>query len=80
MVYDVTSKKSFKSINRWVSVFQDSVAEDSLQLTGAILFANKTDLPERRIVSAMDGEEAAEKLGLTYFEGSAVCLYFIVLL
>lgn len=37
-----------------------------------VLFANKTDLTARRVISPKMGREAAQRFGLLYFEGSAV--------
>lgn len=57
-------------------------AESQGETVKGVLFANKTDLPARRVVSPKMGRDVAQRLGLLYFEGSAVrmtnCLLFCI--
>ncbi len=64
LVFDVTRKDTFDNIDLW--------RDETINVTkniSLILVGNKIDLD--RQVSTEDGEELAEKLGLTYIETSA---------
>lgn len=69
---------SLQAVTDWHRVAQSAewVGGRSAPLAG-LLFANKTDLTCRRLVSTEAGSQLAAKLGLHYIEGSAVCTYFI---
>ncbi|XP_064112505.1 intraflagellar transport protein 27 homolog [Macrobrachium nipponense] len=67
LMYDVTSEHSFKCIT---DLYNQIKGQHSEHLNG-VLFANKTDLTARRIVSPKAGRDIAHSLGLQYFEGSA---------
>ena len=68
LIYDVTSKKSFKSINYWIGQISQSVSTDTI----VILIANKADIEsEERVITRKQGEELAKKKGLYYMECSA---------
>jgi hypothetical protein len=79
VVFDVTSDLSLNSVSQWVAFIHNSIPEKAASTTAGVLFGNKTDLVDRRVVSPKAGSALAEKLGLVYFEGSAVSiqLYFI---
>ncbi|KAJ9577623.1 hypothetical protein L9F63_005810 [Diploptera punctata] len=70
-VYDVTSASTLDSISQWVSIVRNAMPQKAASTSPGVLFGNKTDLMERRVVSPKVGAAVAEKLGLTYFEGSA---------
>jgi len=66
LVYDVTRKDTFDSIENWYSEIKDVSPKISLILVG-----NKIDLIEDRIISTETGEELSKKLNLSYIETSA---------
>ncbi|XP_023723348.1 intraflagellar transport protein 27 homolog [Cryptotermes secundus] len=70
-VFDVTSELSLDSVSQWVALVRSSVPQKAASTTPGVLFGNKTDLVDRRVVSPKKGAAMAEKLGLVYFEGSA---------
>jgi hypothetical protein len=76
-VFDVTSEPSLDSVSQWVALVRSSIPQKAASTTPGILFGNKTDLVGRRVVSAKKGATMAEKLGLVYFEGSAVSVQLI---
>jgi GTPase SAR1 family protein len=78
-VFDVTSELSLDSVSQWVALVRSTIPQKAASTTPGVLFGNKTDLVDRRVVSPKMGSAMAEKLGLMYFEGSAVSvkLYFI---
>ncbi|PAA73479.1 hypothetical protein BOX15_Mlig005991g2 [Macrostomum lignano] len=68
LVYDVTSEASFSRCAQWLAKLP------KLGRSGAVptaLVANKSDLDNRRIVTASQGQEMAQNNGLLYFEASA---------
>lgn len=69
VVYDVTSKKAFDSVKKWVEVVKKERGDES----GVLLFlvANKTDLAEMREVTREEGEALAEKYTMQFTEVSA---------
>lgn len=66
LVYDVTRKETFESIESWHKEIKSVSSTISLILVG-----NKIDLTEDRVVSTEEGEEIAKKLNLSYLETSA---------
>ena len=52
MVYDVTSRASFTSINRWLDELRDHALHDLV----IILVGNKIDLEAQRQVSTEEGK------------------------
>ena len=66
MVYDVTRKDTFDSIESWFKEIIEVSKTISLILVG-----NKIDLVDDRVISTKDGEELAKKLNLSYIETSA---------
>lgn len=65
LLFDVTSEESFSSLPDWLSFVND--ATPGVQI---ILFANKTDLPNR-IVKSEDILRFAKENGIDVIEGSA---------
>ena len=65
--YDVTDRKTFESVSRWV--------EDAVSMRGSeviiILAGNKIDLAANRQVTFEEGKEQAEDLKSIFFETSA---------
>ena len=68
VVFDISVKSSFDSIEKWV--------HDVLEISGnnipLLLLGNKCDLTELRKVSYDEGLNKAKKLNMTYFETSAL--------
>ena len=67
VVYDVTSQKSFQQTRKWVDDVRGERGNDVI----IVLVGNKTDLQEKREVTAQQGEEEAKKLGCMFVETSA---------
>ena len=65
--YDVTSRESFVSVEKWIEDAK-ALREDDVLL---ILAGNKSDLSDRRQVSTEEGQEYANKMNLLFFETSA---------
>ena len=65
--YDVTSRESFVSVEKWIEDAK-ALREDDVLL---ILAGNKSDLSDRRQVSIEEGQEYANKMNLLFFETSA---------
>ena len=60
VVYDISSKASFKNVSSWISFIK------SIENTTIILCGNKTDLT--REVQKSEGEQFAQKEGMPFFE------------
>lgn len=75
LVYDVCAPASFQAVSDWyrVAAAAEWAGGRPKPLAG-LLFANKADLTQRRIVNSDSGVQLAAKLGLHYMEGSAVSL------
>ena len=68
VVYDITKKDTFASVEKWVN---------DLKLTGdpkitILLIGNKSDLDDKRQVSKEQGEEKAKSFGCAFLETSAL--------
>lgn len=66
LVYDITRRDSFESLNVWLLDLKTYAPNVSIILVG-----NKNDLESQREVSVEEGIEFAEKNGLAFFETSA---------
>ncbi len=66
LVYDVTRKETFESLENWFSEIKSVSKTISMILVG-----NKIDLEGNRVVSTTQGEELAKKLNLSFIETSA---------
>ena len=64
VVYDVSSKASFNNVSSWISFIK------SIENTTIILCGNKIDLTTRE-VQHDEGQQFAQKEGLSFFEVSA---------
>ena len=64
LMYDVTNKTSFESISIWMKNAIDIKGKDF----PVILIGNKIDLVDTREVSTEDGENAAKKYGINFYE------------
>jgi len=67
IVYDITRKNSFESIEKWVS---DVTAVADKKIT-IVLIGNKSDLEDQRQVTKEQGEEKSNKLEIAFLETSA---------
>ena len=67
IVYDITNKKSFKSVASWLNECREMCYKDIL----ICLVGNKIDLESNRAVSKEEGQKFAEDNGLLFFETSA---------
>lgn len=67
VVYDITSQKSFQQTRKWVDDVRGERGNDVI----IVLVGNKTDLNEKREVTAAQGEEEAQKQGCIFVETSA---------
>ena len=65
--YDVTSRESFQSVDKWIEDAR-ALRDDDVLL---ILAGNKSDMGDRRQVSTEEGEEYAQRMNLLFFETSA---------
>ena len=67
VVYDITNKLSFESVEKWI---QDLKINSDHNIT-LLLIGNKKDLEDKREVLKEDGEEKAKTFGLGFIETSA---------
>ena len=67
VVYDITRKSSFESIDKWVN---DLTATADKKIT-IVVIGNKSDLEDQRQVPKENGEEKAAKLEVAFLETSA---------
>ncbi len=67
VVYDVTNKNSFTNCDKWIEDVRSERGGDVI----IMLVGNKTDLADKRQVSAEEGEAKAKKLNVLFFETSA---------
>lgn len=68
LVYDVSSKDSFKNLPTWINIIKKNIKADN------VIFAvvgNKIDLEDQRQVSTKDGEDFAYKHNFLFAEVSA---------
>ena len=68
-IFDLTHPESFNSIPEWYTDIQKSIGNQRLH---GFLIGNKNDLKEEREVNSEMAQNMASKLGLTYFETSAL--------
>ena len=68
VVYDITRKDSFASIDKWISDLT-SVADKKLTI---VVIGNKCDLEDQRQVTKEEGEEKANQLQVAFLETSAL--------
>lgn len=66
IMYDITSRESFTSIENWLLFINDSCCDLPL-----ILLGNKFDLEDQRQVSKEEGEKFAKENNINFLEVSA---------
>lgn len=67
LVYDITSKKSFDSIRKWIRNIEEHASADVERM----LIGNKCDMSDERQVSKERGEKLAIEYGMKFMETSA---------
>ena len=67
IVYDITNKESFYSLNHWLRSAKDNTVEGTI----FIICGNKIDLKEKRTISSEEINEYIQKNDLIYVECSA---------
>lgn len=67
LTYDITSRRSFQSVEQWLEQLRAVGDEHSAM----VLVANKADLEDHREVAEEEGRDMAASLGLPFFEVSA---------
>eukprot|EP01105_Mastigella_eilhardi_P022073 TRINITY_DN5405_c0_g2_i2.p2 TRINITY_DN5405_c0_g2~~TRINITY_DN5405_c0_g2_i2.p2 ORF type:complete len:173 (+),score=57.16 TRINITY_DN5405_c0_g2_i2:672-1190(+) len=73
IVYDITQRKSFVNVDKWI---EDVRAERSSDVI-LVIVGNKTDLAEKRQVSIEEGEKKAKEHQTLFLETSAKAGYNI---
>eukprot|EP00800_Vazella_pourtalesii_P009420 TRINITY_DN2369_c1_g1_i1.p1 TRINITY_DN2369_c1_g1~~TRINITY_DN2369_c1_g1_i1.p1 ORF type:complete len:193 (-),score=40.28 TRINITY_DN2369_c1_g1_i1:220-798(-) len=68
LVYSIIDRQSFQEIEKLNNHINRVKNKDNLP---KILVGNKGDLASQRVVSALEGDALAAKLGIKYLEGSA---------
>ena len=68
IVYDITNRKSFESLNNWYNLIFE-INKDRNVIVG--LTANKTDLYENQVVDSEEGKNFADEKKISFFETSA---------
>lgn len=64
VVYDITKKKSFEFIDKWIEDVKNERGEENVILC---IVGNKSDLNDERQVSTEEGEQKAKILGANIF-------------
>ena len=68
LMYDLTSKKTFNSINNWIKGINEAI---DINKIGFVLVGNKSDCEDKdRQVSFEEGEILAKEKGFPFFETS----------
>lgn len=67
MVYDLTDKESFKSIDDWMNEVEKHASDN----VSRILVGNKNDLTDQRQVTEEEGRELADHYNIRFLETSA---------
>ena len=68
LVYDVSSKDSFKNLPTWINIIKKNIKADNVIFA---MVGNKIDLEDQRQVSTEDGEDFADKHNFLFAEISA---------
>jgi Ras-related protein Rab-8A len=67
LVFDLTNKKTFDSIDYWMSGIQQNASPG----VDKILIGNKSDIKDKRQVTQKDTQDLVDKYGIKYIETSA---------
>ncbi|EKE42164.1 hypothetical protein ENUP19_0146G0019 [Entamoeba nuttalli] len=68
VVYDITKKTSFESVEKWLAELHENADKKVVQM----VIGNKCDLSQTREVQTTEGEELAKKNNAFFFETSAL--------
>ncbi|EDR27906.1 rab11, putative [Entamoeba dispar SAW760] len=68
VVYDITKKTSFESVEKWLAELHENADKKVVQM----VIGNKCDLNQTREVQTSEGEELAKKNNAFFFETSAL--------
>ena len=68
LIYDITRKKTFENVDKWISQFKESADKDLY----IILIGNKCDLADVRQVSKEEAEKKAKFYNMAFIETSAL--------
>lgn len=68
VIFDITDQNSFDNLSYWLNTLSVYTQLDKIV---TVIVGNKTDLSSKRVVSAQQGQQLAEKSKLQYFESSA---------
>ena len=69
MIFDLTNKKSYDKVLYWVDELKNAVNIDNVSI---VLLGNKVDEIEKREITKEEGEKLASKIGVWYYEVSAL--------
>lgn len=67
IIYDITDKNTFESVNMWVKSITKEI-ESGIEV---LLIGNKIDLVNQRVVSTEEGNELSKKYNIPFIETSA---------
>ena len=67
-VYDITNRESFNQLRNWIKNVKNKINLDEIPF---IIFGNKLDLSEQRMVDSEEGKTFADKLSCSFYETSA---------
>ncbi|PAA83664.1 hypothetical protein BOX15_Mlig032469g1 [Macrostomum lignano] len=67
LVYDITSRKTFESVSRWLRNIDEHASED----VERVIIGNKKDMGDKRQVSQEEGDRLAREMSIPFFETSA---------
>ena len=67
-VYDITNRESFNQLRNWIKNVKNKINLDEIPF---IIFGNKLDLSEKRMVDSEEGKTLADKLSCSFYETSA---------
>lgn len=62
MVFDITNRKSFQSLDYWLG----QLKEKALENVSVMIIGNKIDRAQYRDVSRQEAEEKARMMGVSY--------------
>jgi len=66
-VYDITNKKSFEELQKWINVVEDNIKRKYI----SYLIGNKDDLSDKEEVSELEAKQFAESKGYIFQKVSA---------
>ncbi len=72
IVFDLTSRKSFEDLSRWVEEVRNEVGDIKTVFAG-----NKTDLTDLRDISTEEGQNYAKEMNGAYLETSAKMGHYV---